>query len=83
MTPKRLPRRGLAGSAWCVLALAMLAGCRPATPPEKERPPEPQATHTQLRDAIQAPVERARAVEADTLQAAARHREAIEAATGG
>ncbi|UNK48494.1 hypothetical protein MNR01_12085 [Lysobacter sp. S4-A87] len=61
--------------------LALLAGCSRPQPPEKERPPEPQAT--QLRDAIQAPLDKARAVEADTAKAAEQQRAAIDAAESG
>ena len=39
------------------LALAVaaqaLSACGKPEPPEKERPPEPQATHSELRDAIE------------------------------
>lgn len=60
------------------LTVAMLlGGC--SKPPDKERPVEPQAT--QLRDAMQAPVEQARAAQADAAKAAEAQREAIEAAT--
>lgn len=77
--PRRRCRRAWLHGAG-LLVLAVLAACTP----EKERPPEPQAArHTELRDAIQAPVERARQVEADTLEAAAAQRAAIDAATGG
>jgi len=88
MTPEFPPaacdctRRAIAGCAAALMALAVTAGCTPE-PPEKERPPEPQAQHTQLRDAIQAPIDRARQVEADTQKAAEAQREAIDAATGG
>ena len=68
--------------AGALVGLALLVGCTPQ-PPEKERPPEPQAQHTQLRDAIQAPLDRARQVEVDTHKAAQAQREAIDAATGG
>ena len=73
-----------------LLALA-LGGCKPE-PPEKEQPPEPQAAtpaaeqsdrHTELRDAIQAPIERAEQVEVDVEKAAEAQHAAIEAATGG
>ena len=89
MTPIDLSATRRRGSrAWACWAatlavLAAVAGCTPE-PPEKERPPEPQAAaNTHLRDAIQAPLDRARQVEVDTQQAAEAQREAIEAATGG
>lgn len=76
-------RRATAGFSAALMTLAVITGCTPE-PPEKERPPEPQAAqHTQLRDAIQAPLDRARQVEVDTHEAAEAQREAIDAATGG
>ena len=65
--------------------LPLLAACQPE-PPSKERPPEPQASaaankNTQLRDAIQAPQDKARATEDQTLQAADAQRAAIDAQT--
>lgn len=74
-----------------IAALLALGACKPE-PPEKEQPPEPQAAapatrqsdqHTELRDAIQRPIERAEQVEADVEKAAEAQRAAIEAATGG
>lgn len=64
------------------------AGCRKPEPPPTEQPVEPQseavmdAEATELRDAIQAPIERAEAVEGAVLEAAEKQREAIDAATG-
>ena len=53
-----------------LLALAALAACR-REPPPTEQPPEPQAqAHTELRDAIQEPLDKARAVEQTLKQAA-------------
>lgn len=68
----------------CALPIALMACGKPPVP-EKERPPEPQAAseHTDLRDAIQAPIERAQQVEADVLEAADAQRGAIDAAAGG
>jgi len=65
------------------LGIAVLAGCRPEPPPT-ERPPEPQAqANTELRDAIKAPQDKARAVE-KTLQDDADHTRAqVDAAEGG
>ena len=60
--------------------LALLAGCSKPRPPEKERPVEPQAT--QLRDAIQQPIERAKSTENAVDEAAQQQRAAIEAAGG-
>ncbi|MFC3550633.1 hypothetical protein ACFOLC_06340 [Lysobacter cavernae] len=65
----------------CTLTvLALLAGCSKPRAPDKERPVEPQAT--QLRDAIQAPIEQAQAAQDEAVKAAEQQREAIEAATG-
>ncbi len=60
----------------------LLAACGKPQPPDKEQPPEPQAAHTELRDAIQAPVDRAKQVEQDVQEAADAQRAAIEAAGG-
>lgn len=63
-----------------LITLSAVACTRPPDPPT-DAPPEPQATR--LHDAIQAPIDKARAVE-DTLQdAAGQQRAEIEAATGG
>jgi len=73
----------------CVL-FALLCACSKPQPPEKERPPEPQAESqsrepraTQLRDAIQAPIDKAKSVEQTTLDAAEKQRAEIDAQTGG
>ncbi|MGO4221275.1 hypothetical protein AB4Y64_05405 [Lysobacter sp. TAF61] len=62
-----------------LLPLALLAGCSKPEPPEKERPPEPQAT--QLRDAMKAPLEEAKKAQEDARKAAEEQRAAIDAAT--
>jgi hypothetical protein len=52
--------------------IALCAACRPAPPPTDD-PPEPQAAEaaaTELRDTLQAPIEKAKAVE-ETVQEAA------------
>jgi hypothetical protein len=58
----------------------LCAACSKPEPPEKERPPEPQAT--ELRDAIQQPIDRARAAEDQVRKAAAQQRAAIDAQSG-
>ena len=65
----------------CLIALGLgLSACKPEPPPTDE-PPKPQATEaTQLRDAIQQPINQAKAVEAATLQAAEQQAATIEAA---
>lgn len=71
----------LHAAAVTVLGLA-LAACTPEPPPTDE-PPEPQASaarHTELRDAIQAPIDRAKAVEATVSEAAEQQEAAIDAA---
>jgi hypothetical protein len=69
------------------VAFALLIACSACSkpePPKKEQPPEPQAAHdTQLRDAIQAPIDRAKAVEPQVLDAAKQQADAIDAQTGG
>ena len=62
--------------------LLTLCACSKPTPPDPERPVEPQAADTGLRDAMQAPVDKAKAAEADVQRAAAAQRAAIEAAGG-
>ena len=70
-----------------LLAACALAACSKPEPPEKERPPEPKAAseprHTELRDAIQAPIDKAKSVEKTTLDAAEQQRAEIDAQTGG
>src|SRR3546814_1650915 len=63
-----------------LLALAC-AACNRPPPPPPEQPPEPQAS-TQLGDAIQAPIERAKAVEGAVQDAAEKQKAAIDAAAG-
>ena len=72
------------------LSLLLACGaCSKPEPPKKDQPPEPQAqtapveTHTELRDAIQAPINRAKAVEPEVLDAAKKQRDEIDAQTGG
>ena len=63
--------------------VAALAACR-REPPPTERPPEPQAqAHTGLRDAIQAPQDKAHGVEKTVQDAADRQQAEIDAAEGG
>ncbi len=63
-----------------VLCLPLFA-CQPKPPPTDERP-EPQAARaTEMRDAIQAPIDKARAVEKQVQDAADKQRAEIDAAT--
>ena len=74
MNPSMLRVAGL------VLLIACLGACKPEPPP-LEQPPEPKATATELRDAIQRPIDKAKAVEAATQEAAEKQRAEIDAAT--
>jgi hypothetical protein len=66
------------------LLLFGCAACSKPEPPKKEQPPEPQAAqHAELRDAIQEPIERAKAVEGQVLDAAKQQQDDIDAQTGG
>ncbi|HEY0503572.1 MAG TPA: hypothetical protein VGD42_08760 [Lysobacter sp.] len=67
---------------FCLALLAILPACSKPQPPDKDQPPEPQAQHTELRDAIQAPIEKAEKVEDDVIKAADEQRAAIEAQGG-
>lgn len=74
------PRLAIAALA----AAFALAACSKPVPPDKQDPPEPQAPRaTELRDAIQAPIDKARTVDAQVKDAAQQQRDAIEAQTGG
>jgi hypothetical protein len=64
---------------YAMALLVVLAGCSRPKPPEKERPVEPQAT--QLRDAMQAPIEQARQAQEEAKAAAEAQRAALDAAT--
>jgi hypothetical protein len=76
------PRLALALAA--LAATFALAACNEPVPPDKQDPPEPQAPQaTELRDAIQAPIDKARAVDTQVKDAAQQQRDAIEAQAGG
>ncbi len=62
------------------LLLLACAACSKPEPLPTEQPPEPQAT--QLRDAIQAPIDKAKAVEGTVQDAADKQKAAIEASGG-
>lgn len=61
-------------------ALLLFAACQPPKPPPTEQPPEPQAT--QLHDAMQAPLDQARAAEAALKETVDKQRADLEAAGG-
>lgn len=64
-----------------ITALACLAAaCSKPTPAPMEQPPEPQAT--QLRETIQQPLDKAKAVEGQMQQSADEQRAKIEANGG-
>ena len=66
---------------------AGLMGCSKPKVPDHDDPPEPQAAAaappTQLREAMQKPIDKAEAAQADVDAAAERQRKAIDDATGG
>ncbi|MCR6663191.1 MAG: hypothetical protein NVV60_08600 [Luteimonas sp.] len=64
---------------FAIAAVACCAACTPTGDPPERKPPEPQAT--QMRDAIQAPIERAKAVKDTMQQADEAQRSRIEAVT--
>ena len=68
----------------CLLLPALVA-CGKPKPPDKEQPPEPQAAeqHSQLRETVQRPIEKAKQVDAEVQKATDAQRAAIDAATGG
>ena len=72
--------RGSIATCALLAALSCAACTRPPPPPPENRP-EPQAA--QLREAIQAPIDRAKAVEGAVQDAADRQKAAIDAAAGG
>jgi hypothetical protein len=87
-------RPGLAavrGAAMAAFVGLLLTACSPEPTPAEPTPvpeeePAPQVVAgeaTELRDAIQAPQDKARAVEDTLMQAADAQREAIDAAEGG
>ena len=64
-------------------ALLLLIACSPPEPPEKDLPPEPQAhAHTELREAIREPLDKAKAVEDQIQEDKDAQDAAIEAAGG-
>ena len=59
------------------------AACSAPTPPPTDQPPDPQAASqqardTQVRDAIQRPIDKAKGVEDTTLKAADEQKQQIE-----
>ena len=69
-------------ASFLFLAFAVVA-CSAPTPPPTDQPPDPQAAaqkarDTQLRDAIQKPIQKAQGVEDTTLKAADEQKQQIE-----
>ncbi len=87
-----LPRLSLLPVAALSTALLCAACSKPEAPPT-EHQPEPQAgqaqagqykeTHSELNDAIQRPIDKAKGVESTVLDAADQQRADIDAQTGG
>ena len=71
----------LIAAALLPAALALVA-CTPDAPSPAEREPAPQTRHGELRDAIQAPQDRARAAGEAVQDAAEAQRRRIEEAGG-
>ncbi|TKR30424.1 hypothetical protein FCE95_09875 [Luteimonas gilva] len=69
-----------------LLAIAACAACRAPEPPPAEQKPEPQAqaqaAHTELRDAIKEPIDKAKAADKAVQDAAEKQRAQIEAEGG-
>lgn len=70
-----------------LIACSGLTGCSKPKVPDHDDPPEPQAAAaaqpTQLREAMQKPIDKAQAAQGEVDAAAERQRAAIDAATGG
>ncbi len=64
-------------------AATLLAACSKPAPPPTDQPPEPQAQHTELRDAIQEPIDKAKAVEKAVQDAAEKQQADIDANIDG
>lgn len=88
--PARIRRRLPAAAAATLAALLSCAACSKPQPPETDRPPEPQADAgaagasdaTELRDSIRKPIDRARAVQGEVDDAAAKQRADVDAQSG-
>ena len=75
--------------AAAIATLLLCAACSKPAPPDTDRPPDQGATAgntagnaTELRDAIQQPIDRAKAVDGQVEDAAAKQRAAVDAQTG-
>lgn len=76
--------RLIATPALLLVASLLLAACSKPEPPPTDQQPEPQAAQdSDLHDAIQRPINKAKAVETQVLDSAQQQRADIEAQTGG
>ncbi|MEJ7747631.1 MAG: hypothetical protein WKF61_12995 [Luteimonas sp.] len=75
-------RVALSGSI-ALTTLLCATACSKPQPPPADQPPEPQAQHTELRDAIQQPIDQAKSVEKAMQDAADKQQAEIDAKTGG
>jgi hypothetical protein len=84
-TPRTHAFSALTLGLGAVVLLLACSACNKPEPPKKEQPPTPKAVeqHTELRDAIQAPIDKAKAVEPQVIDAAKQQEDAIDAQTGG
>lgn len=92
MNTTSLLRLSLLPVAALSIALLCAACSKPESPPTEQQP-EPQAeqaqadqykeTHSELNDAIQRPIDKAKGVESTVLDAADQQRADIDAQTGG
>ena len=85
MDPKEETMHILTKLAFTLATTLALAACSDPAPTPTPDPPEPQTTasadgHTELRDAMQAPLEKAESVEVTLQDTAAERDEALEAA---
>ncbi len=81
-----MPRRHRFTLCLALTAALSLGACSEPEAPDKEQPPEPQASTagdaTDMRDAIQAPIDKAKAAEQAIQDAAQAQDAAVEAAGG-
>lgn len=78
-----MPMRHAALRTLVLAAMFSAGACSKPEPPPTDQPPEPRAQDTELRDAIQRPIEQAKAVEKAMQDAADKQQAEIDARTGG
>ncbi len=70
-------------AVFAIIACLLLAACGMAPPPERQSEAARKANeHHELRDAINRPIDKAKAVDDETLKAAEKQRQAIEDSGG-